>query len=232
MKLFRIVCCVLLVAALLAGCTGKNEEKVYDPEKDPALHIEHYEKLTSLIGTERIAALQELGYELSDTTFEHWWHLELPMQATIAGVAFTVHLDIEDRNDGGPERLQSFSFQKNYQYSTEKDLAIKEIMAVCKELNDKLGSPDEVDAWNNYWEEQAATELDREIPTWQSEEQLREMLDHDFGWGGDIMRWDVTGYCTDSYKQFVESKGWELADIIQVDVQRWGEDNIQFTIYF
>ena len=232
--MFRYIWCVLLIMALLVGCAGKNEGKTknYDPKNDPALHIEHYEKLTALIGTERLAALKELGYELSDTTFEHWWHLELPMKATIADVSFTVHLSIEDRKDDGPERLQSFSYQKYYQYSTEKELAIQEIMAVCKELNEKLGAPDAVDSWNDQVEEEAATELDHEIPAWQSEEQLREILDHNFGWGGDIMRWDVTGYCTDNYKQFAESKGWELTDVIWIDIQRVGEDSIQFIIYF
>ena len=154
------------------------------------------------------------------------------MKATIADVSFTVHLSIEDRKDDGPERLQSFSYQKYYQYSTEKELAIQEIMAVCKELNEKLGAPDAVDSWNDQLEEEAATELDHEIPAWQSEEQLREILDHNFGWGGDIMRWDVTGYCTDNYKQFAESKGWELTDVIWIDIQRVGEDSIQFIIYF
>lgn len=234
MKMLRIISCVLLAIILLAGCTGKNDDKPkeYDPKHNPALHIEHYEKLSGLIGAERLTALKEMGYELSDTTFEHWWAIELPLKATIAGVDFSVHLSIEDGKDGAPERLQSFSYQKNYQYSTEKDAAIREIMAVCKELNDKLGAPDAVDSWNDQWEEAAATELDKEIPAWQSEEQLCEILEHEFGWGGCIMSWDVTGYCTESYKQFVESKGWELKDVIQVDVQRWGEDSIQFTIYF
>jgi hypothetical protein len=154
------------------------------------------------------------------------------MKATIADVSFTVHLSIEDRKDDAPERLQSFSYQKDYQYPTEKELAIQEIMAVCKELNEKLGPPDAVDSWNDQLEEEAATELDQEIPTWQSEEQLRDILDHNFGWGGDIMRWDVTGYCTDNYKQFAESKGWELTDVIWIDIQRVGEDSIQFIIYF
>ena len=90
-------------------------------------------------------------------------------------------------------------------------------MAVCKELNEKLGAPDAVDSWNDQLEEEAATELDHEIPAWQSEEQLREILDHNFGW----------------VKQRRDRGGmWELTDVIWIDIQRVGEDSIQFIIYF
>ena len=234
MKMIRTIVCLLITVTLLFGCSGdkKGETKVNDPKYDPALHIEHYEKLNALIGTERLAALKELGYELSDTTFEHWWHLELPMKATIADVVFAVHLSIEDRKGDAEDRVQSFSYQKNYRYPEEKDLAIRETMAVCSSLNEMLGPPDAVDSWNDWLEEEAATELDQDIPAWQSEEQLAEIFDHDMYWGGDIIRWDVTGYCTDNYKQFAESNGWELTDAIWVDVERVGGDSIQLTIYF
>lgn len=202
----RFLCaliCILLIAVMIFGCTKEQPEKVFDLNQDPALYVEHFDRFTALYGTERMEAINSLGYELSDLTFEHGFHFELPLEAQINGVSFDVSIDFDSE-----AKLCQTTYTKTYSYSTEKELAVEQIMETCKYLADSLGEPDLVDYWNDVLEERSGLEQDSSVPIYRSEAQLTKLFDDESG--GGIMFWDIRGYSDafDSYYAYRESVGW------------------------
>lgn len=226
-RIFRFFLCLLLLTAVLLGCTAQKPEKVFDPNHDPRQHIEHFEKITALYGTERLEALKALGYELSDTTFEHWHYIEIPQKANVCDIDFSIFLRFEDLKDQN-ECLFGTQYLKTYDYPEEKDKAIQDVLALGEYLVEKLGEPDEVDTWNDYFEEQSGIELDETIPAYQSAEQLEKLLEYR---GGDIMLWDMSGYAPASVVKYRTEKGWDVILQMRLSFAIW-DDAIQLEISF
>lgn len=201
-RLLRFSVYLCLLAAVLLGCTAQKPEKVFDPNHDPKLYIEHFDRFVSLYGTERMEVLDSLGYEFSDLEFEHGFHFGLPLEAQVCGVSFDVGIDFDD-----DAKLRGVTYSKTYSYPTEKELAVEQIMETCNYLADSLGQPDQVDIWNDVLEERSGQELDQPVPIYQSEEQLTELFDNE--WGGGIMYWDISGYSEafDAYNADRVSRG-------------------------
>lgn len=196
--LFVVSLSLVLAGFSLSGCDALKEVK----RVDPSPYIEHFDRFSALYGTERMELLTKLGYELSDTKFEHGFTFELPLQAKVHDVSFdiSVHLDSD-------AKLQSVSYRTTYSYPEDKDLALQQIMATCKYLADNLGQPAEVDMWNDWYEEESGEELDQTTPIYCSEEQLIELFENEFG--GGIMRWDtIESNAFKAYMEYREPRGW------------------------
>lgn len=224
---FRLFVCFSLIAGILSGCTLREPEETVDPKQDPRLHIEHFDRMISLYGTERIEALRILGYELSDTTFESWHYIEIPQKANICDIDFSIFLRFEDLKDQD-ECLFGTQYLKAYDYPEEKDKAIQDVLALGEYLAEKLGEPDEVDTWNDYLEERSGIELDETIPAYQSAEQLEKLLEYR---GGDIMLWDLSGYAPASLVEHRTEEGWDVILQMWLSFAIW-DDAIQLEISF
>ena len=187
MKWVRIIALFSVVSLLLTGCAW--QERI-DPNKDPKLHIDYYEELTALYGTERMATLEALGYEIQDTNVIHGFYIGLPLQVEYSGVLFDVYLSFD--NDA---KLSGVVYEKKYTYPEETEQAIQDTLAVAELLEENLGKPAETDGWNDWFEEEYDTEMDPDPPSYQSADELRKLIDNSTG--GGIMWWDMTDYiCT------------------------------------
>lgn len=183
-KMIAMILCLSLMIGIFAGC---SKEKSWDPQKDPKKHIDHYEKLTALYGTERMAALEKLGYTLEEANVVSGYIIGIPEQVEYAGVSFDIYLHFN--NDA---RLSGITYEKSYSYPTEGDLAIQDALKIGKQMEQELGGPDETDIWNDWFEEKYDKEMDPDPPTYQSESELKKLIENDVG--GSIAWWDVTGF--------------------------------------
>lgn len=187
MKAMGLLLCLLLILGAFAGC---GKEKNWDPQNDPKKHIDCYEKLTALYGTERIATLEKLGYTLEEVNVISGYYIGLPEQVEYAGVTFDIYLHFD--NDA---RLSGITYERIYRYPAEENLAIQDTLKIGKQMEQQLGSPDETDGWNDWLEEKYEKEMDPNPPSYQSEAELKKLIENDVG--GTLALWDVTGFATE-----------------------------------
>ena len=188
-RVLRVTCILLCLLMILAAFIGCEKEKNWDPQNDPKKHIDCYEKLTALYGTERMATLEKLGYTLDDVHVISGHYIGIPEQVEYAGVTFDIYLHFDS-----DARLSGITYERIYSYPTEEDLAIQDALKIGKQMERELGRPDVTDGWNDWYEEEYDTEMDPDPPSYQSEDELRKLILNDIG--GGIAWWDVTGFAS------------------------------------
>ena len=189
--------CVAIFLGAFVGCSSKKE-KVYDPKNDPKLYIDHYEKLIGLVGTERMATLEALGYTLQDVKVDdgNYDYMGLPMQTEYCDVTF----DIFVRFDYDEATLRSMNYEKIYAYPGAEEQAIKDILRIGEQMVREFGAPDEVDSWNDWLEEENKVEMDPNPPAYKNEEEIRKLIE--MGTGGTICSWDITGFIPQAVREY------------------------------
>ena len=183
-KIISVILCFIMIFSAFTGCSKKKE---WDPQNDPKKHIGLYEKLTALYGSERMAVLEKLGYTLEDVNVLSGFYIGIPEQVEYAGVTFDIYLHFDSN-----AKLSGMTYEKIYSYPAEEDQAIQDILKMGKQMEQELGSPDETDVWNDWFEEEYDTEMDPNPPSYQSEAEIRKLIANDIG--GSIAWWDVTGF--------------------------------------
>ena len=192
----RVTAAIVTVIALLSGCSGRQN---IDPNRDPKLHVDCYEELTALYGTERMATLEALGYAIEDTNVIHGFYIGIPMQIEYAGVTFDIYLHFD--NDA---RLSGVDYKKTYSYPSETEQAIRDVLNIGKQLEQDLGEPAQTDVWNDWYEEEYDVEMDPDPPSYQNADKLRKLVDNDTG--GGIMWWDVAAFACPAAKEYITER--------------------------
>lgn len=195
---FTALClCLVVMVSMISGC-GSKKNKVYDPKNDPKQYIEHYEKLMGLVGTERMAVLEALGYTLQDVKVDdgNYDYMGLPMQAEYGGVTFDIYIHF----DYDEATLRNMNYEKVYAYPDEEDQAIQDLLKLGAQMARELGEPDAVDLWNDWFEEENKVEMDPNPATYKNEAELRKLIET--GMGGSLASWDVTGFIPDAVKEY------------------------------
>ena len=227
----RAIClCAALVAGLFSGCSSKKE-KVYDPKNDPKQYIEHFEKLIGLVGTERMATLEALEYTLQDVKVDdgNYDYMGLPMQAEYGGVTF----DVSIRFDYDEATLRSMDYTKTYAYPEEEEQAIQDILKLGEQMVRDLGEPDEVDVWNDWFEEENKVEMDPDPPTYKNETEIRKLIE--MSMGGGLALWDITGFMPDTVREYKAAHYGSDFSTMSLNVYadtKYGDESITIALYF
>ena len=202
LKIFRLLAFWLSLLLLITALTACETEKKWDPRKNPKLHIERYEALACFYGMDRSAVLKQLGYTLDElVTGDDFnaFNICIPEQVEYAGVTFNIYLRFN--NDAV---FTGFVFQKIYSYPSGTEQAVSDILTIGEQLEKDLGKPDETDRWNDWIEQQYDTEMDPNPPSYQSEAEIRKLIENNCG--SSIAWWDITGYACEAMSDYMKQQ--------------------------
>ncbi len=201
--IIRCLTMVFAAALLLSACSSQKQRQVA-PENSPALHIDHYDQITALYGTERMEALNKLGFQLEDCNVIHGELIGVPLEFSYCGIEMEIYLRFNSE-----AKLHGVSLEKTYAYPEDTEQAVKDTLSIAAQLLQDLGEPHEVDTWNDWLEERYDVEMDSETPAYKEAEQIRKMLTEESASliGGSIMWWDMTSVASNAVKELLKSYG-------------------------